>query len=110
MKSRAVIGALLFVDAAHGAHFPFSQALPQNPAGFADAWVNSAHKTLNALGQAALLHIGPRMPVFAVQRALSLVQTSSPSYLLLASLDWARYTAELNDCWTTTADTCASSD
>lgn len=101
-------GSLLFVDAAHGAHFPFSQALPQSPAGFADAWVNSAHKTLNALGQAALLHIGPRMPVFAVQRALSLVQTSSPSYLLLASLDWARYTAELNDCWTTTADACAS--
>lgn len=99
-------GALLFVDAAHGAHFPFSGALPQSPAGCADAWVHSAHKTLNALGQAALLHIGPRMQAHVVQRALSLVQTSSPSYLLLTSLDWARYTAGLNDCWTRTANVC----
>lgn len=99
-------GALLFVDAAHGAHFPFSDALPCSPVGSADAWVHSAHKTLNALGQAALLHTGPGMREHIVQRALSLVQTSSPSYLLLTSLDWARYTAGLNGCWTRTASTC----
>lgn len=99
-------GALLYVDAAHGAHFPFSKSLPPSPAGYADAWVHSAHKTLNALGQAALLHIGPGMRRDVVQRALALVETSSPSYLLMASLDWARYTADLNDCWTKAAARC----
>lgn len=99
-------GALLFVDNAHGAHFPFAKTLPQGPAGHADAWVTSAHKTLNALGQAAMLHIGPRMPAFAVQRALCLIQTSSPSYLLLASLDWALYTASLRDLWAREVQTC----
>lgn len=110
-------GALLFVDAAHGAHFPFSDRLPAGPARpvgseeqgeGADAWVNSAHKTLNALGQAALLHIGPRMRAPDVRRALSMVQTSSPSYLLLASLDWARYTAELDDAWGACAARCGA--
>lgn len=101
-------GALLFVDAAHGAHFPFSDALPQSPAGYADGWVNSAHKTLNALGQAALLHISNTLPVFKVQRALTLIETSSPSYLLLVSLDWARYTAGLYRAWTDTATACSA--
>lgn len=99
-------GALLFVDAAHGAHFPFSVALPEGPAPYADAWVVSAHKTLNALGQAALLHINSTMKEFALSRALSLVQTSSPSYLLLLSLDWACYTARLNNVWTKAASAC----
>ncbi len=99
-------GALLFVDAAHGAHFPFSTALPPSPAGYADAWVNSAHKTMNALGQAALLHIAASMPQQTVQQALSLVQTSSPSYLMLASLDWALYTASQARCWTQQVNAC----
>ncbi len=99
-------GALLFVDAAHGAHFPFSAALPENPAPYADAWVVSAHKTLNALGQSAFLHIKSSMQQFALSRALSLVQTTSPSYLLLLSLDWACYTAGLSNVWTKAAQTC----
>ncbi len=99
-------GALLFVDAAHGAHFPFSEALPATPAGHADAWVNSAHKTMNALGQAAMLHIGENLSQHTVQQALTLVQTSSPSYLLLASLDWALYTANHARCWTQTVNIC----
>ena len=94
-------GAMLFVDGAHGAHFPFGKRLPPSPAGFADLWVNSAHKTLNALGQAALLHRGGECPLphWRVQQALSLVQTSSPSYLLTASLDWARYSAQNLQDW-----------
>ncbi len=99
-------GALLFVDAAHGAHFPFSEVLPPTPAGHADAWVNSAHKTMNALGQAAMLHVNKNMPLYAVQQALSLVQTSSPSYLLLASLDWALYSARHSRCWTQAVNVC----
>lgn len=99
-------GALLFVDAAHGAHFPFSDMLPPTPAGDADAWVNSVHKTMNALGQAAVLHVDKGMDVYAVQQALSMVQTSSPSYLLLASLDWALYTASRPRCWTQACNVC----
>lgn len=98
-------GALLLVDAAHGAHFHFSDCLPASPEGHGDMWVESAHKTLNALGQAALLHLGPGAPApETVQRLLALVQTSSPSYLLMASLDWARYTAARDDAWTRQAE------
>lgn len=91
-------GALLLVDGAHGAHFPFSDALPAGLAGYADLWSHSQHKTLNAFTQAASLHLGPcRVRPDTVQRALSLLQTSSPSYLLMASLDWSRYTAARQD-------------
>jgi arginine/lysine/ornithine decarboxylase len=92
-------GARLIVDAAHGAHFPFSKYLPASPAGYADMWVNSAHKTLNALGQAALLHIADPDDEREVLSALSHIQTSSPSYLLMASLDWARHCAEMPGVW-----------
>lgn len=85
-------GALLFVDAAHGAHFPFSDALPASPAGAADAWVVSLHKTMNALTQTASLNIAA-LDTARFRRALALIETSSPSYLLMASADWARHTA-----------------
>ena len=91
-------GALLLVDAAHGAHFPFCDALPPGAAGFADLWGHSQHKTLNALTQAATLHLGDcRIPPERVQRALSLLQTTSPSYLLMASIDWSVFMAARDD-------------
>ncbi len=91
-------GALLLVDAAHGAHFPFCDALPPGAAGFADLWGHSQHKTLNALTQAATLHLGDcRIPPERVQRALSLLQTTSPSYLLMSSIDWAVFMAARDD-------------
>ncbi len=101
-------GALLFVDAAHGAHFPFGKTLPESPAGYADLWVQSAHKTLNALGQSALLHRGSRCTVSRERLlyALSIVETSSPSYLLMASLDWARYCALTRQDWDHEAALC----
>lgn len=91
-------GALLLVDAAHGAHFPFSDLLPQGAAGAADLWGHSQHKTLNALTQAATLHLSPcRIAPERVQRALSLLQTTSPSYLLMASIDWSVFMAARED-------------
>ena len=91
-------GALLLVDAAHGAHFPFSDALPEGAAGAADLWGHSQHKTLNALTQAATLHMGNcRIPPERVQRALALLQTTSPSYLLMASIDWSVFMAARDD-------------
>ena len=81
-------GALLFIDAAHGAHFPFSRFLPANPS-CADAWVVSCHKTLGAFTQTAILNLGKSNPI-KPERMLSMlamVQTSSPSFVFMRSLE-----------------------
>jgi arginine decarboxylase len=82
----------LLVDEAHGAHFGFHADLP--PAALsvgADLTVQSTHKLLGALTQSAMLHVNSdRIDVERVSRSLRLLQTTSPSYLLLASLDAAR--------------------
>ena len=93
-------GALLLVDGAHGAHFPFSPELPMAAAGYADLWVHSQHKTMNALTQAASLHVGNcRIHPDTVARMLAMIETSSPSYLLMASLDWSVFMGPRQD-WT----------
>ena len=82
----------LLVDEAHGPHFAFHSELPI-PAliGGADLSVQSTHKTLGAMTQASMLHIGSnRIDLYRLQQALQILQSSSPSYLLLASLDAAR--------------------
>ena len=82
----------LLVDEAHGAHFAFHPDLP-TPAMIAgaDVAVQSIHKTLTAMTQAAMLHRqGNRVKDDRLRNALMLVQSTSPSYLLLASLDAAR--------------------
>lgn len=103
-------GALLLVDAAHGAHLPFLGNLEVSAA---DLVVTSAHKTLPALGQSSLLFAGgttsfgfpspmnapqtnfcsgnaKRFSHSALCQAASVYGSSSPSYLLMASLDTAR--------------------
>ncbi|MBD3883253.1 aminotransferase class I/II-fold pyridoxal phosphate-dependent enzyme [Phormidium tenue FACHB-886] len=85
-------GIPLLVDEAHGAHFAFHADLPLSAlkAG-ADLTVQSTHKTLSALTQAAMLHVQhQRIDRDRLSRALQIVQSTSPSYLLLASLDAAR--------------------
>ena len=79
-------GAKLFVDGAHGAHLPFL-GLPAFDG--ADAVVVSAHKTLPAMGQSALLFVNG-IEADLVRRAASVYGSSSPSYPLMASLDTAR--------------------
>ena len=82
----------LLVDEAHGAHFAFHSELPI-PAlvSGADLSVQSTHKTLGAMTQASMLHIGSnRIDLYRLQQALQILQSSSPSYLLLASLDAVR--------------------
>jgi len=82
----------LLVDEAHGAHLPFHPDLP--PSGVqvgADLVVQSSHKTVGALTQSALLHLkGERIVTAHLEQILSLMQSSSPSSLLMASLDAAR--------------------
>jgi len=82
----------LLVDEAHGAHFAFHPELPTSAlACGADLTVQSIHKVLGAMTQASMLHIqGNRIDSDRISKALQLVQSTSPSYLLLASLDAAR--------------------
>ncbi|MEM8603556.1 MAG: aminotransferase class I/II-fold pyridoxal phosphate-dependent enzyme [Cyanobacteria bacterium P01_H01_bin.121] len=85
-------GIPLLVDEAHGAHFGFHPALPQRALALsADLSVQSTHKVLSALTQAAMVHVkGDRVNPDRLQQALQLIQSTSPSYLLLASLDAAQ--------------------
>jgi lysine decarboxylase len=84
-------GSLLLVDEAHGAHFAFSQKLPDTALNLgADISVQSFHKTLPSLTQAAVLHIGSgRINFSKVQKAASMLTTTSPSYMIMASIEYA---------------------
>ena len=82
----------LLVDEAHGAHFAFHDDLPPSALSIgADLTVQSTHKVLSAMTQASMLHLkGDRVCSQRISKALRLVQSTSPSYILLASLDAAR--------------------
>ena len=79
----------LIVDSAHGAHLGFSPDFPPDAVSSgADVVVMSLHKTLPALTQCALLHIrGAQANTREITRLLSVFQTTSPSYVLMASID-----------------------
>lgn len=80
-------GAKLVVDGAHGAHFGFSEGFPPFPVS-ADIVVTSLHKTLPSLTQTALALVFTDDTAVSerLARELSVFETSSPSYILLASI------------------------
>lgn len=82
-------GIPLIVDEAHGAHLGFGKGFTENSCRLgADLVIHSVHKTLPALTQAALLHVnGSLIDRSYLRRFLQIYQTSSPSYLLMASID-----------------------
>ncbi|MEK3884208.1 aminotransferase class I/II-fold pyridoxal phosphate-dependent enzyme [Paenibacillus sp. PL2-23] len=85
-------GIPLLVDEAHGAHYGFHPQLPTSAiqAG-ADAVVQSTHKTLPAMTMGAMLHVqGQRIDRERLRETLAMLQSSSPSFPILASLDIAR--------------------
>jgi arginine decarboxylase len=85
-------GKMLLVDEAHGAHLKFHKDLPMSAveAG-ADMCVQSTHKILGALSQGSVLHVNSDLvDIMRVRKILSLLQTTSPNYLILASMDAAR--------------------
>ena len=88
-------GLVTLVDEAHGVHFPWLPAgfLPMALSCGADACVQSAHKLAGSLTQSAWLHMGQgsALDLGRVKSALQWLQSSSPSYVLLASLDAARW-------------------
>ncbi|MEY8391108.1 aminotransferase class I/II-fold pyridoxal phosphate-dependent enzyme [Lachnospiraceae bacterium 45-W7] len=79
----------LIVDEAHGAHFAFSEEFPKSALSCdADVVIHSLHKTLPSFTQTALLHVNSdRIDRDALKHYLSIYQTSSPSYLLMMSMD-----------------------
>ena len=82
-------GLPLIVDEAHGAHFGFHSVFPENSnVRGADIVIHSVHKTLPSLTQTALLHMnGSRIDRDRVKGYLDMLQTSSPSYVLMAAID-----------------------
>ena len=82
-------GIPLIVDEAHGAHLGWSDAVHENSCRQgADLVIQSVHKTLPALTQTALLHVnGTIVDRERLRRFLHIYQSSSPSYLLMASID-----------------------
>ena len=83
----------LIVDEAHGCLWNFNSKLPETSLKLgADIVVHSLHKTGGSMSQSSMLHISKDSKINAddVERALMLLHTTSPSLMLLASLDAAR--------------------
>ncbi len=85
-------GVPLLVDEAHGAHWNWPVPGQPRSAGMlgADAWVQSAHKTLPALTGAAWLHLRREEDAPRARAMLRMLHSSSPSFAIMASLDAAR--------------------
>jgi arginine/lysine/ornithine decarboxylase len=90
--------AKLLVDGAHSPHFTFHPDLPvPGEKSGAVATVHSVHKILSGLSQAAVLHIDPAvLDPATVRRGLQLIQTTSPHFAIMASIDLARRQMVLN--------------
>ncbi len=83
----------VLVDEAHGAHFGIGEPFPKSALSLgADVVVQSAHKTLPALTMGSYLHVSSRyVHKHRLKTYLTMLQSSSPSYPIMASLDLARY-------------------
>ncbi len=93
----------LLVDEAHGAHLYFSKDLPSGALSLgADACAQSLHKTCGALTQASLLHLSRetlaagRLDPSRIDSALRMTMSTSPSYILMTSIELARADLEQN--------------
>ncbi len=87
----------VIVDEAHGTHFYFSSKMPPSAmeAG-ADLAAVSMHKSGGSLTQSSFLLVGKSMNEDYIRQIINLTQTTSGSYLLMASLDMARRNMALN--------------
>ncbi len=86
-------GAALVVDQSWGPHFGFHPDLPEGALALgADAALTSVHKMAGSLTQSAMLHVAPtgRIDIATVDRMMRLLRTTSPSSLLMTSLDASR--------------------
>lgn len=83
-------GTKVVVDEAHGAHFPWCDGMTSAGELGADAWVQSVHKTLMGLTGSAVLHLNSAADEARAWTLLRREQTSSPSFLLMMSIDDSR--------------------
>lgn len=85
-------GLKIVIDGAHGAHFGFNYKLPKSVTTLGDYVVLSAHKTLPALTQGGFLLVNNEED--NIEFYIRAFMTTSPSYLIMASLDYSRYYLE----------------
>lgn len=82
--------AFIIVDEAHGAHYPYSTLLPKNVTNEADMVINGLHKTLPVYTGGAILRSDSDELTEKARYYRSKVHTTSPSYLTMCSMDYAR--------------------
>lgn len=92
LRRLRVNGLKIVIDAAHGAHYGINKRLPESVVNLAHYIVLSAHKTLPALTQGAYLLVNDINS--NIEFFISAFNTTSPSYLIMSSLDYARYYLE----------------
>jgi arginine/lysine/ornithine decarboxylase len=85
-------GVVCIIDEAHGPHFQLGAPFPKSSIELGgDIVIHSAHKMLPAMTMGSFLHIGTnRVNGSKIREYLSILQSSSPSYPIMASLDYAR--------------------
>lgn len=79
---------LLFVDEAHGAHLAFGRENGAYAGAYADIWVDGAHKSLPVLTQGAVISVNNTALAAELEEALSIFRTTSPSYPVMASVEY----------------------
>lgn len=79
---------LLLIDEAHGGHLEWSGITGYNAYEAADLWIHGTHKIMGSLTQTGMLHLrSPKIRPDLIRQGIDLITTTSPSYILLASLD-----------------------
>lgn len=91
-------GMCALVDEAHGAHFPFNDKFPKSAIYLgADYVTQSAHKTLPTLTQTSYLHVvSEKGDVDRIEQILSVIESSSPSYIFMTAMDIVRREMAVN--------------
>ena len=79
---------LLFVDEAHGAHIAFERENGAYAGLYADMWVDGAHKSLPTLTQGAVISVNREELIADLEEALAIFRTTSPSYPVMASVEY----------------------
>lgn len=89
------LGVKVIVDSAHGAHFGINDNLPKSAIELgADIVITSAHKTIPSLTQGSYIHASEGVDLSKLEFYISAFTTTSPSYLIMSSLDYGRYYLE----------------
>ena len=81
-------GRLLIVDGAHGSHLAFEKNRRGYAGVYADLWVDGVHKSLPVLTQGAVVSAGNKELIPALEEGLNIFRTTSPSYPIMASVEY----------------------